>query len=154
MTGVLPGLAIALAAGLIVGMERGWVGRAVSEGSRVTGVRTFALAGFLGGLSELLGNCRSMLFVLCFLAFALLMAVPLYVAALYFIHRAASPSMKAINLRNPLEIAQALKFAALLAVILLASKGLQQLWSPAGLYLAATAAGIADVDAITISIPV
>jgi len=51
---VLPLLA-ALAAGLMIGVERGWQQRGEAAGSRVAGVRTFALLGLTGGLAALLG---------------------------------------------------------------------------------------------------
>lgn len=41
---------LALAIGLMVGIERGWHTRAESEGQRVAGIRTFALIGLLGGV--------------------------------------------------------------------------------------------------------
>jgi uncharacterized membrane protein (DUF4010 family) len=47
-------LAIALAAGLFIGLERGWHERAAEEGMRVAGVRTFALIALLGGFTGLL----------------------------------------------------------------------------------------------------
>ncbi len=47
-------LGVALAAGLLVGIERGWRQRGVVTGSRVAGVRTFALLGGLGGMIGLL----------------------------------------------------------------------------------------------------
>lgn len=40
----------ALAIGLLIGTERGWVQRDADEGQRVAGVRTYALLGLLGGL--------------------------------------------------------------------------------------------------------
>lgn len=46
----LPGLALALAIGMLIGVERGWRTREEEAGSRVAGVRTFALIGLLGGL--------------------------------------------------------------------------------------------------------
>jgi len=45
----------ALAAGLLIGIERGWHQRAREDGSRVAGIRTFALLGLAGGLAALLG---------------------------------------------------------------------------------------------------
>lgn len=42
-------LLIALASGLLVGVERGWRQRERSEGERIAGVRTFALLGGVGG---------------------------------------------------------------------------------------------------------
>jgi uncharacterized membrane protein (DUF4010 family) len=43
-------LGAALAVGLLVGLERGWRQRALPDGRRVAGLRTFALIGLLGGL--------------------------------------------------------------------------------------------------------
>lgn len=43
-------LGIALAVGVVVGLERGWRGRELPEGGRVAGLRTFSLIGLLGGL--------------------------------------------------------------------------------------------------------
>lgn len=42
-------LAVALAIGLIIGIERGWKQRGEAEGDRAAGLRTHALAGLLGG---------------------------------------------------------------------------------------------------------
>ena len=49
-------LAIALAIGLLIGVERGWKQRAGAEGSRIAGVRTFGLIGLLGGVSAILAG--------------------------------------------------------------------------------------------------
>jgi uncharacterized membrane protein (DUF4010 family) len=45
----------ALAAGVLIGIERGWHLRSREEGSRVAGIRTFSLLGLAGGLAALLG---------------------------------------------------------------------------------------------------
>ncbi len=42
-------MGVALAIGLIIGIERGWKQRAEAEGDRAAGMRTHALAGLLGG---------------------------------------------------------------------------------------------------------
>jgi uncharacterized membrane protein (DUF4010 family) len=42
-------MAIALAIGLVIGIERGWQQREEAEGERAVGLRTHALAGLLGG---------------------------------------------------------------------------------------------------------
>jgi len=59
MSGLDPALALpllaALAAGLMIGVERGWQQRGEQPGRRVAGVRTFALLGLGGGLAALLG---------------------------------------------------------------------------------------------------
>jgi uncharacterized membrane protein (DUF4010 family) len=46
----------AIAAGLLIGIERGWTLRAHQSGTRVAGVRTFTLIGLGGGLAGLLGS--------------------------------------------------------------------------------------------------
>ncbi len=43
-------LSVSLAAGLVIGLERGWQQRAEAEGERAAGLRTHALAGLLGGV--------------------------------------------------------------------------------------------------------
>jgi uncharacterized membrane protein (DUF4010 family) len=43
-------LGLALAIGLLIGLERGWREREARSGSRTAGIRTFALIGLLGGL--------------------------------------------------------------------------------------------------------
>ena len=48
------GLAAALAVGLLIGVERGWRDRDLADGGRVAGLRTFALAGVLGGVLAVL----------------------------------------------------------------------------------------------------
>lgn len=49
-------LALALAIGILVGIERGWQNRDLEAGGRVAGIRTYALAGFLGGLAGFLNK--------------------------------------------------------------------------------------------------
>ncbi|WP_415901574.1 MgtC/SapB family protein [Neptuniibacter sp. QD29_5] len=49
-------LLIALALGMIIGIERGWSQRHRSEGSRIAGIRTFALTGLYGGLCAALAK--------------------------------------------------------------------------------------------------
>jgi uncharacterized membrane protein (DUF4010 family) len=43
-------LAVALAIGLVIGIERGWKQREEAEGDRAAGLRTHALSGLLGGV--------------------------------------------------------------------------------------------------------
>ncbi len=49
-------LGLSLAIGLLIGIERGWQERTAPDGSRVAGIRTFGLLGFLGGLWAVLGK--------------------------------------------------------------------------------------------------
>ncbi|MBI2395683.1 MAG: MgtC/SapB family protein [Deltaproteobacteria bacterium] len=57
-----------------------------------------------------------------------------------------------IPLRNPFELASALKFGALYAVVLLGAKAAEHYLGHRGVYVSALVAGLADVDAITLSI--
>ncbi len=47
---------LALAIGLLLGLERGWHDRTEDEGARIAGIRTFALTGMLGGVSGWLAD--------------------------------------------------------------------------------------------------
>ena len=47
-------LSVALAIGLLVGLERGWQAREEASGQRTAGFRTYALTGLLGGVSAVL----------------------------------------------------------------------------------------------------
>ena len=49
-------LLVALAIGLLIGIERGWQERESEEGQRIAGVRTYGLIGLLGGVFGLLGQ--------------------------------------------------------------------------------------------------
>ena len=49
-------VALALAIGILIGIERGWHSRAEAEGARVAGVRTFGLIGLLGGVWMLIAD--------------------------------------------------------------------------------------------------
>ena len=52
-------LAVALAIGLLIGLERGWQTREDSDRERTAGLRTFALTGLLGGMAALVGAATS-----------------------------------------------------------------------------------------------
>ena len=68
-------LGLALALGLLVGVERGWQEREAAEGSRLAGIRTFGLISLLGGLWELLGRGSGEIVLgIAFLAFVVLMS--------------------------------------------------------------------------------
>lgn len=61
------GLAVAI--GLLIGIERGWQSRQARDGARVAGIRTFTLIGGFGGICGLVpGNLT---LGLCFVGFAL-----------------------------------------------------------------------------------
>lgn len=54
--------------------------------------------------------------------------------------------------RNPLELPSAFAFGALLALIMLLGKALTEWFGDAGVYVLAAASGVADVDAINLSL--
>ncbi len=49
-------LAVALASGLVIGLERGWQARGAESGSRSLGLRSFGLIGLLGGVVGVLAE--------------------------------------------------------------------------------------------------
>ena len=61
-------LAIALAAGLLIGVERGWTMRDEHKGARVSGIRTFALIAGLGGLVALISQSLNLIIAAILLA--------------------------------------------------------------------------------------
>ncbi|MGD2133220.1 MAG: MgtC/SapB family protein, partial [Maricaulaceae bacterium] len=65
-------LGVALAVGLLVGIERGWKEREAGAGERTAGIRTFALIGLLGGASAIIGaELGGVVAAAAFLGFAL-----------------------------------------------------------------------------------
>lgn len=52
-------LGVALAIGLLIGLQRGWQTRENSDRERTAGLRTFALTGLLGGMAALVGSVTS-----------------------------------------------------------------------------------------------
>jgi len=64
-------LGVALVLGLLIGVERGWRERQAEEGTRIAGVRTYALIGLLGGVLALLsGEAGMLVLTLGFVALA------------------------------------------------------------------------------------
>ncbi|MEE3625695.1 DUF4010 domain-containing protein [Nitrospirillum sp. BR 11752] len=57
-TTLLSRLAVSLAIGLLVGLERGWHSRSGQEYQRAVGLRTFALSGLLGGVAGALAGAQ------------------------------------------------------------------------------------------------
>ncbi len=65
--------------------------------------------------------------------------------------QAITKGVAKLELKNPFDLASALKLAALIAIIMLLAKILSAMSNPQGLYLLAAISGIADLDAITLS---
>lgn len=64
----------------------------------------------------------------------------------------ASKDLSAPTLNNPFEIKMALQFAGLLTVVMLLAEALRHWFGDAGVYLVAGFSGLADVDAISVSL--
>src|SRR6266851_5576231 len=71
-------LGVALAIGLMIGLERGWEQRDLPEGERVAGFRTFGLVGLLGAVTVTLTPGKPWLISAVALAVGLLAAVGYY----------------------------------------------------------------------------
>lgn len=80
------------------------------------------------------------------------MALVLGLAAGWLVHGGKDGETSALKLRNPLELRMALAFGGLLAVIMVGAAALYHWIGESGIYLAAAVAGIADVDAIALSL--
>jgi uncharacterized membrane protein (DUF4010 family) len=74
-----------------------------------------------------------------------------YLAAL-LLWRSADRLPARVRLAHPFELATAVKFGAVLALVMLLSVALREWYGDLGVYLLAAASGIADVDAITLSL--
>lgn len=76
-----------------------------------------------------------------------------YVSAWWLVRRVSSPGESPLpNLTNPFEFAVALRFGALLALILWLTKVLKEWLGSTGIYLSAAVSGITDVDAVTLTL--
>ncbi|HKJ09196.1 MAG TPA: DUF4010 domain-containing protein, partial [Gammaproteobacteria bacterium] len=81
------------------------------------------------------------------------MTVLAYAVALWLWRRPAkSGETGGLNVSNPFELLPALKFGALLAVIMVLAEAARIRFGDAGVYLVAGVSGLADVDAITLSL--
>lgn len=86
------------------------------------------------------------------------LALPLVGAAVgailggLLVYRRASDKPRAdLHIKNPFELGSAIRFGAVFAVILLATKAAKEYFGNQGLYLAALVAGGTDVDAVSLS---
>lgn len=83
--------------------------------------------------------------------FAVLMIVPLAAAARAALRQPATGTSTHIKLDNPLQLAAALGFGALLVALFIVSEGLRRAFGDSGAYAVAAIAGLLDVDAVTIT---
>ena len=78
------------------------------------------------------------------------MAAGLFFSAIYYFRRQGDDDGD-VTVANPFELGTAIKFGLLYAVVLVVSKVAEYYFADTGLYIASVVAGVADVDAITIS---
>jgi uncharacterized membrane protein (DUF4010 family) len=87
------------------------------------------------------------------LAPAVVMTLLIYAPALFYLMAMAHKRIDTeAPLKNPLELATAVKFGLLLALVMLLGEALQERFGDAGVLALAAASGVADVDAITLSL--
>jgi uncharacterized membrane protein (DUF4010 family) len=83
----------------------------------------------------------------------LVMALVTYGSAVWLLRdRGQAVEPEALLPRNPLELSSAFAFGALLALVMLLGKALTEWFGDAGVYVLAAASGVADVDAINLSL--
>jgi len=70
----------------------------------------------------------------------------------FYLAQEKAPEAGTGSMQNPLELGVALRFGGFLAAIVLLTKALQETMGEAGILIMATISGIADVDAITLTL--
>ncbi|MGD8560023.1 MAG: MgtC/SapB family protein, partial [Gammaproteobacteria bacterium] len=84
---------------------------------------------------------------------ALVMALLIYIPALFYWRTTSRKKTEPVSpLTNPLELKTALSFGLLLTLVMVLGKALKAWVGEAGVLVLAAASGIADVDAITLSL--
>lgn len=82
----------------------------------------------------------------------LMLALTLFPSLLLWLAAAKQESGASLNVENPLELGMALRFGVLLAVIMLGGELAAQFFGNAGVLVLAAISGVADLNAITLSI--
>lgn len=83
----------------------------------------------------------------------LIMFISVLIAAYWLWHKAEQNDVDAeLNIKNPFKLGMALKFGALLAIILVLAEGMKAWFGDQGIYLLSLISGLMDVDAIALSL--
>ena len=69
-----------------------------------------------------------------------------------YLHYTSGHAEAAVEVSNPFELAPAVKFGLLYGLVLVVAKAARVYFGDTGLYLSSIASGVADVDAITLSV--
>lgn len=85
---------------------------------------------------------------------AMMLVAYVGVFGVWWRHRSSAPPdiERQVGFDNPFELGAALRFGALLVVIMLLARGLEQMWGDSGIYALAAISGLADVDALVLSL--
>lgn len=122
------------------------------------GIRNSVAAGILLACATMFVRILLLTFIISpnlsqALSLPLLSCFAVFIAAAFMFWWYADelPQGTEIKLKNPFQLGMALKFAALLAVVMLLTKVLKANFGDMGAYFLAAVSGVADVDAITLS---
>ncbi|UYQ73439.1 DUF4010 domain-containing protein [Pelagibacterium flavum] len=145
-------LGLALAIGLLVGLERGWRDRETAEGERTAGIRTYGISGLLGGVVRVTGIIIIVApAVLGVAGIAILAAVAVFgVSGSLFLMRGRLEGDGAQVLRNPFDLPALLVFALFFAVVSTIS-ALLAMGNTSGMVATSAISGIFEVDVAVLS---
>jgi uncharacterized membrane protein (DUF4010 family) len=148
LTGILGGLASSTAVTLTFAR----VGRTHPElqGALATGV-VLAWTVMYVRVAVLIAVLAPALLGMLLMPLALMTAVGL-IAGWILLRHSGRAQVPPEGLTNPFEIGMALRFGALIAVVMLLSRALQDAFGNAGMLALAFVSGLADVDAITVTV--
>jgi uncharacterized membrane protein (DUF4010 family) len=117
----------------------------LAQGVLLSGATMFARVGVLAGViaPRLLPGLAP--------ALAAATLAMLLTAAPLLMRGRASDSGPKLDIKNPFELTPVLQLAAIISIVLVLAKALADSASSAGVYILAAASGVADVDALTLS---
>jgi uncharacterized membrane protein (DUF4010 family) len=148
-TGLFGGLASSTA--LTLHFSRAARGKAEAAPMLATGI--LLACGTMFPRMLLLAGVLNVQLLRSLLAPTLIMALLVYAPALFYWRSIRDRETgTAAQLNNPLEIRTALSFGALLALVMLLGRALRAWLGEVGVLMLAAASGVADVDAITLSL--
>ena len=149
LTGILGGLASSTAVTLSVA-ERSRDARGLDQAFALALVSAWSIM-FVRVLVEVAVIHPPLLTTVGLPVGGVLVAALLYCGYLYFGRPAERDEDEPPALQNPFRLVPAITFGLLYAVILVVANGAQSYFGDAGVYLSSVVAGLADVDAITLS---
>jgi uncharacterized membrane protein (DUF4010 family) len=147
MAAIVGGLASSTATTLTLarlGADKPESARLLSAGILASGTVMVIRVGVVASLLN-----RSLLYLLIYPLGAA--AIVMAAASIFFLFGEKQDERPQLEMNNPLELGTAIKLAGLIAVVMLATEVVQEYIGRAGVLIIAAFSGIADVDAVTIS---